>query len=287
MHKDWQSHYGLIKVSGIDAEKFLQGQFTCDVASVTHGEHCLGAHCNPKGRIISLFRLFYFQNAYYLLLPRNMVAIAEAALKKYAIFFKSEISDASDTLAIAGFMDTPQDQITATHNLICLKIQSRLPRYLLIGDFDTVNKYSAQPGKISAESWHNLDIRDGIPAVYPATSTLFLPHELNLHELNAISFNKGCYTGQEIIARMHYRGKLKTHLYQASINRSSAPAPGTDVLYQDKVVGKVVDACPEEYNQYNTLLIIDEMHAASTELTLEDDKQTHFIMHSEYMRDTK
>src|SRR5579863_4135955 len=87
--------YGLLKVSGPDAKKFLQGQLTCNLEEVSDSQSRLGAHCNPQGRVLFLFRLFCFQNAYYLVMPREMPAIALRCLKKYAPFFKLELSEAT------------------------------------------------------------------------------------------------------------------------------------------------------------------------------------------------
>jgi hypothetical protein len=215
---------GLLKISGTDAKKFLQGQLTCNMEDVTSQGH-LAAHCNPQGRIISLFHIFLHQNNYYLLMPVNMVPIAIAALKKYAVFYK------------VGLESIPL---------------SELPFPAL----DTT----------------------GIPAIYPETSGKFLPHELNLHQLNAISFDKGCYTGQEIIARMHYRGKLKKHLYQAIVNTSAAPLPGTEVYYlsdQSKQPGgTIVDSAFVTLENHCTILLVcDEENAKNDHLFLEPDHQ--------------
>ena len=89
------SDLGCIKIQGKDAKKFLQGQVTCDVDKITTEQSSLAAHCNPQGRIISLFQLFLYRDAYYLLMQQTMIPIAMAALKKYAVFFKTEIKDSN------------------------------------------------------------------------------------------------------------------------------------------------------------------------------------------------
>src|SRR5688572_15995778 len=89
-------HLGLLKIFGKDAHKLLQGQLTCDMNEVTSNHSLVGAHCNPQGRIISLFRIFHYQDSYFLQMPREMIPIALRALKKYAIFFKVELVDESD-----------------------------------------------------------------------------------------------------------------------------------------------------------------------------------------------
>lgn len=194
---------GLLKVSGSDAKKLLQGQLTCDVNNVASTQPQLGAHCNPQGRIISLFYLFNYQDNYYLQMPRDMIDIALKALKKYAPFFKVELTDASDESNIIG------------------SLGSHLPTFL----------------------------ENGVAMIYPETSGVFLPHEINLPQLNGVSFNKGCYTGQEIIARMHYRGKLKNQLHLATC-KSETLIRGNDIFDNNGIAGKVVDYVG------NTLLIL-------------------------------
>ncbi len=181
---------GLLKVSGSDAQKLLQGQLTCDVNDVTPTQPQLGAHCNPQGRIISLFYLFNDQGDYYLQMPRDMLDIALKALKKYAVFFKVELTDASNESSIPG----------------------SLPTFL----------------------------ENGVAMIYPETSGMFLPHELNLPQLNGVNFKKGCFTGQEIIARMQYRGKLKNKLHTATCEKETL-VRGSDIYHEKGIAGKIVD----------------------------------------------
>lgn len=210
---------GLICVAGPDAKKLLQGQLTCDLEKVTEAQPQLSAHCNPQGRVISLFHLFLSQDHFYLQMPRELIPIAMKALKKYAVFFKVTLTDVSEQ-----------------HPLF------------------TCEKNASAP------------------TIYPETSEKFLPHELNLQNLNAISFNKGCYTGQEIIARMQYRGKLKTHLYQATVNSETTPERGADIYREKEPCGTLVDYDQIDSTTYHLLLITTEQHKNSGVLFL-DPKQ--------------
>lgn len=211
-------NYGLLKVHGADALKLLQGQFTCDVESVTKEQSSLCAHCNSQGRVITLFQLFKHADAYYLLLPKSMLEIEMKALKKYAVFYKVTISDASDELST--LTTTPADYF---------------------------------------------DVQKGIPTLFPETSEKFLPHDINLPALNAVSFDKGCFTGQEIIARMHYRGTLKKHMYSMSFTGKS-PLPNAPVYNPTKEkVGVVVNA-----DNSAALIIIDDINAKNNHLFLDE-----------------
>lgn len=275
------SGLGLVQISGLDAKKFLQGQLTCDMAAITPEHSAMGAHCNAQGRIISLFYLFEFEKSYYLLLPRSMVDIAIAALKKYAVFYKAELSDASDKLIIIGCAGIPKD---GTSNAAVIQPSAATNRFMLAGSIETIKAIwdqHAQNASIAGmHEWKHLNITDGIPAVYPETSEKFLPHELNLDKLNAISFEKGCYTGQEIIARMHYRGKLKHHMYLTSIAGRTVPLPGDDVCSlqgQDiRASGLVVDSSSEGHDKYLALLTTDESSVKNEHLFLDHDYKAFF-----------
>jgi len=103
-------------------------------------------------------------------------------------------------------------------------------------------------------TWHLQNINENIPEIYPETFEKFTPHDLNLQLIDAIDFEKGCYQGQEIIARMHYRGKLKQHLYRAVIETTQPITPCTKIINQEnKTVGYIVDCCK---NSNKTELLI-------------------------------
>lgn len=217
-----KSHIGLLRVSSQDAKKFLQGQLTCDLDNMTVPQ--LGAHCNPQGRVISLFYISKHQDGYDLQMPRESIPLAIKALQKYAVFFKATLTDASDE-----------------------SIQ-----------FDSYEL-----------------IKKCIPSIYPETSEKFLPHDLNLPALGAISFNKGCYTGQEIIARMHYRGKPKNHLYRARVNTHLPLVRGHDIFSGDKIAGTLVDYCKISDNRYDLLVITQETQMKNTVLFIDPENKNN------------
>ena len=231
------TQYGLLKISGPDAKKLLQGQLTCDMDEITSDACCFGALCNPQGRVISLFHVFQIENAYFLLLPRNMITLTQDVLKKYAVFFKTTLSDSSD--AINTVLNQTVLSILNTRNL--QRIEKK------------------------------------IPEIHPVTSGKFLPHDINLHELNAINFDKGCFTGQEIIARMQYRGKLKNHLYLANVTTKTPPIPGVEVYNNEsKACGTLVDVSLKSGDTYAILMVTDETNAKSGTLFLPSRDKIQF-----------
>lgn len=259
------SFLGLLQISGYDAIKFLQGQLTCDLAEITPTESRLGAHCNPQGRVISLFRLFFYKENYYLQMPHSLLPIAIAALKKYAIFFKVALQDVSDQWVRIGYrgndlikgfpVPNHPDELIQFDDCIVIHLNGR---YEILGPFEKISplwKTLATHAQLSKKEWQRSDIQLGIPQIYPETSEKFLPHELNLPKLNAVSFKKGCFTGQEIIARMQYRGKLKKTLYSITLDAEVIPKRGHDIMLPNGNESTIVDFCKVSDNRYEMLLI--------------------------------
>ncbi len=208
--------YSLLQISGNNAEKFLQGQLTCDVSKVTDTHTSFGAHCNAKGRMLSFFRLFKIEQDYYLLMPTDVIEIAKQHLHRYAVFSKVKVEILPLSTVILPF------------------------------EFDPASAYEN-------------DVKHGIPRLYPNTIAEFLPHYLNLPQLDAVSFSKGCYTGQEIIARMEHRGKLKQHLYTLQLTENFQP--GDKVIYCDETLGTCVDSLALEDNHYLLLVTMQDAMA--------------------------
>jgi hypothetical protein len=263
------SHLGLLKVAGPDAKKLLQGQLTCNMEEMTPSHLQLAAHCNPQGRIISLFYIFYFQEAYYLYMPLSMISLALNALKKYAVFFKAQLSDASDQMISIGYKGNAA--IENAENTRSFKVNDR---YFVFGQCSAIaalwSKLAETAIYTTIESWQHLDFIANIPSIYPETSEKFLPHELGLPHLQAISFNKGCYTGQEIIARMEYRGRAKNHLYYSTVISSITPSHGGSIYdAANNIVGMVVDYYKKDYTTYALQIVTSK----TDDLFLGPDKQ--------------
>lgn len=265
------NHLGLITIEGQDAKKFLQGQLTCNVEEIIEHEARLGAHCNPQGRIISLFYIFYANQTYFLQMPHVAVDLAINALKKYAVFFKVTMKNASDDFFQIGYSGK---QMTSTNSPSAFSLTLPNNRHQIIYKKSEVPPL-LENKLISSSQWRYEEIKSGVAFIYPETSEKFLPHEINLPGLNGVSFNKGCYTGQEIIARMHYRGKLKTHLYLMTV-KSDQPPMRSHVTYP---AGIIVDWVEIGYNHYALLIIAQESEMAGNlfldpEHKLMLDKQT-------------
>jgi len=179
-----------------------------------------------------------------------------------------QFADASDDFDIIGIQGPSQKM-----NDTLVQIPFGMDRSIIIA-----NKNA---GKDDATmSWKQLNIQERIASIYPETSGKFLPHDIHLHELGAISFNKGCFTGQEIIARMHYRGKLKKRLYLATIESNVSPQLGEDIFYfrdhKPEVSGSIVDVYDYKKNNYRALIVADEKNARENMLFLQKNPNNFF-----------
>lgn len=228
--------FGVLRVAGSGNLALLQGQLTADVSAIAK-EGQLAAHCLPNGRIISLFYLTQIEADFYCILPHDLLPIAQKALLKYAPFFKATLTDVSADWFVYGAVQPIKVPAAATISLPHQQAQLLLSNTSLPSESDTQN------------TWHAIEMRAGIARLSAVTSGLFLPHELRLPQLNAVSFNKGCYTGQEIIARMHYRGKLKTHWLLAKCDSMISLEPGKEITTPELNL-MIVDVCHHANETY-------------------------------------
>jgi folate-binding protein YgfZ len=253
------SHEGVLAVRGVDAGKFLQGQLTCNLNYLSDNRASLGARCTQKGRMQSSFRILLEGDGVLMAMATGLIEPQLADLKKYAVFSKSKLTDESaawvrfglesaDTALTALGLDLPTDtdSVARHESLIAIRVSpGRAELWAPAGQADTLtSRLSAQLAKADLNQWLLGQVRAGIGQVMPTTRELFIPQMLNLQAVGGVSFKKGCYTGQEIVARMQYLGKLKRRLYRLQLDASELPEPGT-ALFSDthgSAIGEVVIA---------------------------------------------
>lgn len=242
------NHSQLLLVQGADASKFLQGQVTCDLRELNNPITRLGAQCNPKGRILLTFRALQIsQETIALRIPVTMLEKAKQSFGKYIVFSKAKLIDAQHEYLLYGlygnkatdvaqkiFQNLPYENGGYTEHGGNFLIRLDEYRYELwirntnITDFEQHIITVATQGNIN--DWHLMDIEAGVADICPETYEKLTPQEINYQLVDGINFRKGCYTGQEIVARMHYRGKLKRHMYRFSITTDQNLIPGTAVI---------------------------------------------------------
>ena len=269
-------HLGILRIHGADARAFLQGQLSNDL-DLLRGDKTLLASCNsPQGRVQAILRLIdRGDDAILAILPRSMLELTATRLGKYILRSKVKIEDASAAYAIVGAIDAAADlagrySLSAdmdTHSLqdgiSFVRWPDPLLRYLIVSP--QTPTVAALPD--GTHAWHAADIRAGLPQVYPQTHEHFIAQMLNLDLLNGISTTKGCYTGQEIIARTHFLGAIKRRMFRLQA-AGPAPRPGTRILNQDRHAGDVVDAIATESGC--ELLAVLNLSAQDAPLTFAD-----------------
>lgn len=251
-------HQGMLAVRGVDAAKFLQGQLTCNLNYVSNEQTSLGARCNPKGRMQSSFRLALQGDGYLLSMSRDLVEKQINELKKFAVFSKSTLSDESADWTQLGLIDA--DSILAElgielpdtngaavqHNqLLAIRVGINLAELWMPASEGpcTVRKLAGDFPQHSLNDWQLELIRCGIAQLTASSYESFIPQVLNLPALDGVSFKKGCYSGQEIVARMQYLGKQKRHMLRFSSDSNTLPEPGTALVLADgNKAGEVVIA---------------------------------------------
>ncbi len=278
------SHLGLIAVRGEDAVTFLQGQLTNDVRAVSDTHSQLSGHCSPKGRMLALFRVLRLGDAIVLQLPRERVADTLKRLRLFVMRARVTLEDESDgpiRIGIAGSgavgalaalglaLPDSDNDLAVTGQVAVLRLPAPLPRFELIGPFERLAPLwdALAPDSVrgDADAWALLDIRAGIPNVYNATVETFVPQMVNMQLIDGVNFNKGCYVGQEVVARMRYLGTLKRRMYLAEVESPTPPQPGDELhaagSTSEQGAGRVVDARPLGGGRY-ALLAVAEIAAA-------------------------
>jgi len=283
---------GALRVGGSDAVRFLQGQLSSDLGRVSAERSALAGLHNPQGRTIALLRLVQLApNDLLALLPRELVAAVAARLAKYVLRAKVKIADESPQWRIGGLIASGLGDSAAPgalpklsgaqHRLgetILVCVGEQPARWLLIspaasdGQTAPRSETSSQSGTLpravpaGREVWRQLDIIAGMPQVYEATSEEFVAQMLNLDVLGAIALDKGCYTGQEVIARAHYRGRVKRRLQRFRSRRPLDLKPGDAGELADGRAFKVVEALRLEDGRCD-FLAVAPLPAAEPELS--------------------
>jgi folate-binding protein YgfZ len=233
------SRYGLLSVSGADARDFLHAQLTNDIRNLPAGRASLAGWCSAKGRLLASFLVVPVDDGYLLQLARDLAPAIAKRLKMFVLRSKVTLADESDQWhqfgAWAALAGPEHFSVKAVGNYAAISV----------GD-DRSLVLSRDPEALKGETvdesrWALEEIRAGRPLITVATQDQFVPQMVNFHTLGGVSFHKGCYPGQEIVARAQYRGQVKRHMVRATLPASADAQPGGD--YQG---GTVVNIAPAE-----------------------------------------
>jgi tRNA-modifying protein YgfZ len=223
-------HFGLLRFTGPDSLSFLQGQVSNDTRRLTENRSLLAAHSSPQGRVLTVMHLLPHSSGVVAVLPRELVLPTLEGLRKFVLRAKVKIEDAGELLSVAGQHDARRLQSAGyTENAGYVEkddigvaaVNGDPGRYWVIGAKEKLAEHGLGGDLLPADQvehdWRLADIRAGLPQIYLATRETFVAQMLNLDLLDGISFSKGCYTGQEIIARTQHLGRIKRRLYRLQL----------------------------------------------------------------------
>jgi tRNA-modifying protein YgfZ len=285
------SYKGLIRASGADAVAFLQGQLSTDIEKLGTDTSQLSSWNNAKGRVVSLIRLFRRDEDIYLALPGGLKGSVLKRLSMYVLRSKVTLADAGSSLGCLGLIgddaakllaqaDLPvpaqMNDVTGIGETQVVRLFGEIPRYVVYAPAHKLeplkNRWASLTTPGTEDYWALHRILAGEPTVHPETSEHFVAQMLDLDKLGGIDFKKGCYIGQEIIARAHYRGGVKRHLARAESRMSARLKPSTEIHAKGmgSPVAEVVDARLDAAGTCQMLLVIQDdaremelVHAAS------------------------
>lgn len=266
----------LLRISGQDSETFLQGQLSCDIREVTLSTSQLAAHCTPKGSMHSIMRVIKINEGFLLRCNSENIEYTQSNLTKYMMFSKASCDNLSDEWSGIGVMGDEVDSFLSEH--LCGSISNsndqrdstspvviKVPgnRYEIWAPTkhlnELINKVASINVLTSSSAWYKEEITQGIPDIFPQTRELFIPQMCNLQALGGVSFKKGCYTGQEVITRLHFRGKLTKYLTLAKISTEAAGdlTIGSSIFNQDGTKAASVLQLSEQDEYFYVQLIVN------------------------------
>ncbi len=244
-------HFGLLQISGQDSERLLQGQLTCDVSSITSQEWRYGACCNAKGRMVANFIISRQGEQFILRLPDAHRDAFQAHFAKYAVFYKVKITPLNwqRSASLSSPKPTPESSQVAQWDTHCLTLQWPDGR---VEHWDSALHNNpehpipnADEPSLSEKQWHDMDIMEGVVWITEPTSEQWIPQHIGWDKLGGVSFTKGCYTGQEVVARLQYLGKSKRELVRFQLEQPGDAALLQSVLNDTtgKTAGELVSLC--------------------------------------------
>lgn len=268
--------FGTLRVTGEESQSFLQNLLSNDIRDVNTTHAQLSSFNTAKGRMLATFLIWQDGHDYLLQLPRSLVEMMRKKLSMYVLRAKVKISDASNEVICFGVAGINAESILST----ALGDLPLKPFAVLIGEQSSVLKIndtrfqiittptnaeaiwsslSSNAKPVGSVSWDWLNIRAGIPIILPETQEQFVAQMVNFDLIGGINFKKGCYPGQEIVARTHYLGKLKRRMYLAHIDTTDTPQAGDELFSTDmegQATGMIVNAAPAPSGGYDVLAVI-------------------------------
>jgi folate-binding protein YgfZ len=273
------SQFAILSFSGNDATAFLHAQLTNDVQALAIGTAQWNGWCSPKGRLLATFLLVKRPDGYLLLLPAELAAPIAKRLTMFVLRSKVKIEDVTPRFARLGFAGQAADARSRLVNsgtvpdsapepmrwvekdgVVCIAFDAE--RFVLLAPAErrqaTWDSLAAHAAPAGLDVWEWRAIRAGTPTILPATQDAFVPQMVNFELIGGVSFKKGCYPGQEIVARTQYRGILKKRMALAHVDSPARPSPGQSLYsaaFGEQAAGTIVNAAPSPGGGWDLLAV--------------------------------
>ena len=287
------SGFAVLEISGNDRQSFLHNQFTNDLKLIDEPAAQLSAWCNPKGQVITTLLIINTGSTYLLIFKDNLKEVVQKRLSMFVMRSEVTINDISNELPLTGLANiddlnllgsnipTKPGELQTNDDLIIICLPDYSGRYLISGNIESLkdkfNDLEDKPQITSSSIWELLDILSGIPWITANTQEQFLPQMLNLDSLKGLSYQKGCYPGQEVIARLYYKGKVKKRL---NLIQSDFPLHVGAYLHSeqsDRKVGTVINSAQHPDGNFYGLAVI-ELDKLNDKLFPEDQPAQEMII---------
>ncbi|MHB1100497.1 MAG: CAF17-like 4Fe-4S cluster assembly/insertion protein YgfZ [Burkholderiales bacterium] len=261
------AHLGFLRVAGEDAGDFLQNLTSNDIRHLDENSAQHNSLCSPKGRMLASFLMFRMDGDYILQMPKEMVDRVKQRLSMY--IFRSKVFISKAELAAVGLsgesaqalLERLPQSVMGTGKIdsgIAIKLSDS--RFEIVAEPENaakiIEKLETQCEKSGKSYWDRLEILDAVPVVLPETEGLFVPQMANFELIGGVSFQKGCYPGQEIVTRTHFLGKIKRRMVLAHVDTQIEPSPGEEVYCGEEAVGTVARSAPSPEGGFDILAVI-------------------------------
>lgn len=278
--------FAVIEIAGNDATAFLQAQLTSDITTIKTDDAQFSSWCTPQGRIITTMLVYKNKNSYYILLPKALKDDFQKKISIYILRSKVTITSRDNLTHITGisgkeFIQEIKNHLTKEKytDALFIEIPDQDSNRIILATkeslLEKIPKIDANINDAYIEHWKDLDIQSGMVWITEQTSNKLLPQDIDLEKLNALSHNKGCYPGQEIIARLHFRGKAKYGLYKGNFSSDQElPTIGERLYLPDDSAscGMIVSVAKNNVDGNNCLASLKHDKSDVTHYALEDKR---------------
>lgn len=265
--------FSLLSISGNERHSFLHGQFINDLNLIEKPGAQLSAWCNPKGQVIANFLIINTGIAYLLIFKEDLKPFVQKRLNMFVLRSDVQIEDISEQSPLLGVANTNDlssfglntsiavGEVVATEGLVVTHLPYAVNHYLIMGNKEILEKKTSELKSsltiVDSSIWELLDILAGLPWITSSIQEQFLPQMLNLDSLNGLSYQKGCYPGQEIIARLHYRGEVKKRVQLIKSEVQLQQGENVNSGQSDKNIGSIINSAMHPDGLYYALAVLE------------------------------